>query len=56
MAQENEGVPAPQSAEVRFFIEKKQQIPSLPDVADKTKINVRYPLIPPFAYARIFLG
>ncbi|MBW2995088.1 type II/IV secretion system ATPase subunit, partial [Candidatus Woesearchaeota archaeon] len=26
----------------------------LPDVKDKTKLNIRYPLIPPYAYAHIF--
>jgi flagellar protein FlaI len=26
----------------------------LPDIEDKTKINIRYPLIPPFAYAHIY--
>ena len=26
----------------------------LPEIEDRTKINIRYPLLPPYAYARIF--
>ncbi len=37
-----------------FKISFRQQIFELPTIKDKTKLNVRYPLIEPFAYAHIF--
>jgi len=37
-----------------FKINLRQQIFDLPTVKDKTKLNIRYPLIAPFAYAHIF--
>ncbi len=36
-----------------FSIDTKPTIPSFPDV-EKEKINIKYPLIPPYAYAHIF--
>ncbi|MBI2499024.1 Flp pilus assembly complex ATPase component TadA [Candidatus Woesearchaeota archaeon] len=43
-----------QKAQTEFKINLKQQIFELPTVKDKTKLNIRYPLIAPFAYAHIF--
>jgi archaeal flagellar protein FlaI len=40
--------------ETIFRIEPNLKIVELPDLKDKTKINVRYPLIAPYAYAHIF--
>jgi len=37
-----------------FKIEPNTEIVDLPDIKDRTSINVRYPLIPPYAYAHIF--
>ena len=37
-----------------FKISLKPQIFDLPTVKDKTKLNIRYPLIAPYAYAHIF--
>src|SRR3989344_4056314 len=41
-------------AESIFKIESNLKIYDLPDGKDRTKINVRYPLLPPYAYARIY--
>lgn len=38
----------------KFYIGTKPEIPSLPTEEDKTKINVKYPLIPPYTYVHIF--
>tara|TARA_Y100000310_G_scaffold225672_1_gene227739 strand:- start:28239 stop:29813 length:1575 start_codon:yes stop_codon:yes gene_type:complete len=54
MAAKTKDIPSQQKSDIIFRIEEKQQIPSLPDIADKTKIDFRYPLIPPYAYAHIF--
>ncbi|MFH2020511.1 MAG: type II/IV secretion system ATPase subunit [archaeon] len=37
-----------------FKIEPNLKIFELPDLKDKTKINIRYPLIPPYGYAHIY--
>ena len=37
-----------------FHLDFKPEIPPLPEVADKVAVNVRYPLIPPYAYAHIY--
>jgi len=39
--------------ENKFEIKKSNEIPNLPDVP-KTEVDVRYPLLEPYAYARIF--
>src|SRR3989344_2970044 len=39
---------------ILFKIEEKPEIPPLPEVIDKTQLNIRYPLIPPYAYAHIY--
>lgn len=38
-----------------FYLDLRPKFISLPSPEQKTKINVRYPLIPPFAFAHIFL-
>ncbi|MBW2967707.1 Flp pilus assembly complex ATPase component TadA [Candidatus Woesearchaeota archaeon] len=37
-----------------FYIDLRPKIIQLPPFSEKTKINIRYPLIPPFAYAHIY--
>ena len=37
----------------KFFIDLKPKIPAFPEV-EKEKLDIRYPLIPPYAYAHIF--
>ena len=37
-----------------FYIDLRPRMVKLPPYENKTKINVRYPLIPPFAFAHIF--
>ncbi len=37
-----------------FRIDPNIQIVKLPDIKDRTKIDIRYPLIAPYAYAHIF--
>ncbi len=37
-----------------FKIEPNLKIAELPNIKDRTKIDVRYPLIPPYAFAHIF--
>ena len=57
----NSAVPAPK-AEPKdekdeyeaFYLDLRPKLITLPASDDKTKINVRYPLIPPFAFAHIF--
>lgn len=39
---------------LKFEIDLRPKLIVLPDVKDKTKFNIRYPLIPPYAYAHIF--
>ena len=43
--------PAPHSL---FSTKRNQEIPTLPTVHDKTKLDVRYPLIEPHAYAHLY--
>lgn len=43
-----------QNAQSQFKVNLKQQMFELPTIKDKTKLNIRYPLIAPFAYAHIF--
>ena len=46
----SESVPIPAAD---FGIEKATEIPSLPDFSEKRKIDIKYPLIKPYAYAHI---
>ena len=41
-------------SEKGFYIDLRPKLVKLPPYENKTKINVRYPLIPPFAFAHIF--
>ncbi|MFA4887319.1 MAG: ATPase, T2SS/T4P/T4SS family [Candidatus Nanoarchaeia archaeon] len=36
-----------------FKLEKNEGIPNLPELKDPTQLNVRYPLIPPYAFAHV---
>ena len=47
-------LPAPPEPEVLFRINPNPEIPSLPSLQDTTRINIRYPLIEPYAYAHIY--
>ena len=38
----------------KAFLNFSPKIPNLKKIADKTKLNVRYPLIPPFTFAHIY--
>ena len=40
--------------ELKFYIDLRPRIIELKTVHDKTMIDVRYPLMPPFAYAHIY--
>ena len=40
--------------EEKIFIDLKPNIPALPRIEDKTKLDIRYPLIIPYAYAHIY--
>jgi archaeal flagellar protein FlaI len=40
--------------ETIFKIEQSREIFELPDIKERTKINVKYPLMPPYAFAHIF--
>lgn len=40
--------------EVSFFIDLRPRLITLPEPKEKKAINVRYPLIPPYAFAHIF--
>ena len=40
--------------EVLFHIDIEQRIPTLPDITDKEKFDVKYPLIAPYAYVHIY--
>ena len=51
---ENMTLPAPPEPEVLFRISPNPEMPSLPSLQDTTRINVRYPLIEPYAYAHIY--
>lgn len=42
------------SAESKFRINVKPERPKLPEITDKTKLDVKYALIEPYAYAHIF--
>jgi archaeal flagellar protein FlaI len=37
-----------------FFIDIRPRVFNLPDISQHEKINVRYPLLPPFAFAHIY--
>ncbi len=43
----------PEKRKTIFRIEKVKELPSFPDVK-RTEVDVRYPLMPPFAYAHIY--
>ena len=51
---ESTSLPAPPEPEVLFRINPNPEMPSLPSLQDTTRINVRYPLIEPYAYAHIY--
>lgn len=54
MQQEDDGIPVPAAqSPTQFHILENTSLPVLPDNQDKTKIDIRYPLLPPYAYARI---
>ncbi len=40
--------------ETIFKIEQHREIVELPDIKERQRINVKYPLMPPYAYAHIF--
>ncbi len=48
-----EAVPVQQIEPILFKIESNPHIPIMPDFDDKKLINIRYPLISPYAYAHI---
>lgn len=37
-----------------FFIDTRPRVIKLPELSEKEKINVRYPLMPPYAYAHVY--
>ena len=37
-----------------FYLDLRPKFVTLPPIEEKTKINIRYPLIPPYAFAHIF--
>jgi len=37
-----------------FYIDLRPRLIKLPDIKDRSKINIRYPLIPPYAFAHIY--
>ncbi len=37
-----------------FYLDLRPRFVNLPEMEEKTKINIRYPLIPPYAFAHIF--
>ena len=37
-----------------FFIDLRPRLFKLPEFEEKTRINVRYPLLPPYAFAHIY--
>ncbi len=38
----------------QFFIDTRPRVIKLPEFTEKEKINIRYPLLPPYAYAHIY--
>ncbi|MBI2137199.1 type II/IV secretion system ATPase subunit [Candidatus Woesearchaeota archaeon] len=50
---ENEALLKPQGAP-EFFIDLRPRLFKLPEYQNKEKINVRYPLLPPYAFAHVF--
>ncbi len=38
----------------KFFIDFNQTVIKLPDEPDKSRINIKYPLLPPYAFVHIF--
>ncbi len=57
-AQVVEQAPAPTAADEQkapeFFIDLRPRLFKLPDFKNKAQINVRYPLLPPYAFAHIY--
>lgn len=51
--EEKEPTKAPIKEEAFFKIDVGAEIPKLPDIEDKTKVDVKYPLIPPYCNAHI---
>ncbi len=43
-----------QESQAKFEIDTRPRLITLPDIKEHKKINVRYPLIPPYAFAHIF--
>ncbi|MBI2175801.1 Flp pilus assembly complex ATPase component TadA [Candidatus Woesearchaeota archaeon] len=46
--------PAEAGLAPEFFIDLRPRFVKLPDISVKEKINVRYPLLPPYAFAHIY--
>lgn len=49
-------IPTPSKLEEtsQFYLDLRPKIVNLPDTENRKEINIRYPLIPPFAFAHIF--
>ncbi len=55
MSENNQNVlPTPPEPEVLFKINPNPEIPTLPSLTENIHINIRYPLIEPYAYAHIY--
>ncbi len=54
---DNEGeaaVPSGEETKGGFYVDLRPKVIKLPPFEERSKINVRYPLIPPYAYAHIY--
>ena len=51
---ENKEIKTNNNQDTIFKIDLKPKMFYLPDIDDRTKTNIRYPLIPPYAYAHIY--
>ncbi|MBS3107880.1 type II/IV secretion system ATPase subunit [Candidatus Woesearchaeota archaeon] len=40
-------------SELLFQLQENVEIPTLPDIADKKQIDIRYPVLPPYAYIHL---
>lgn len=54
MERDDQLLPAPPAPETLFKLAPPAALPTLPSFSDKTSVNIRYPLIEPYAYAHIF--
>src|SRR3990167_10001990 len=50
----NEEVPEKERKKVIFTLDKRPTLQELPEFAETQQVDVRYPLIPPYAYAHIY--